>query len=269
MSYNAIEISKHSSHIYELYKFTRNNTSWYYTSSDEDITYLGHTYISLPINRSNIEQSPESNRNPITVTLPMDVNIIREFIASPPTVVTTLTIYRGHVGDSDVLAIWVGRLVNIKFTEQQADLRIESVFSSLKRPCLRFRYQRNCPHDLYGQGCKVVKETFEVPTVVTVVDSTSFTSAEAALKPDGYYNGGYISWNNGGSETHRFILSHVGSLLVYDLPFASLTSGQTLSIFPGCDRTLNTCNSKFSNSDNFGGQPFYPEKNPFTGDMIF
>jgi len=268
VSYNTIEISAHSSHVYELYKFSRNNRSWFYTSHDEDVVYDGNTYLSTPINSPEYEQSPDANRNPITISLPIDNNFIREFIASPPTVVTTVTIYRGHVGDSEVLAIWLGRLTNVKFGVQDADLRIESVFSSLKRPCLRYRYQRNCPHDLYGAGCKIDKVDYATDTIITLVDAVTITSYEASLKPDGYYDGGIITWDNAGAETHRFILSHVGSTVIFDLPFGSVASGAVLTLYPGCNRTLNTCDTKFGNTDNYGGQPFYPEKNPFTGDII-
>lgn len=270
MSYNLIEISAADSHVFELYKFSRNNASWYYTSADVDIVHLGDVYISTPITRDNINQTTETSRDPINVKLPFDLNFIQDYVASPPTVVTTCTIFRGHYGDAEVLTIYIGRVVNAKFSEQDASLRIESVFSSLKRPCLRFRYQRNCPHDLYGaDGCRVDKSEHAVSATAVVESSTSITCSEIASFPDGYFEGGYINFDNSGFETNRFILSQVGGLLTYDLPFSDIVTGSTVTVYPGCDRTLTTCHSKFNNLDNYGGQPFYPEKNPFTGDMIF
>lgn len=270
MSYNAIEISDASSHAFRLFKFSRNNASWFYTSSDIDIEWLGDTYISAPINCDNINQTTEVSRDPINVTVPLDLNFVRDYIASPPTVVTTCTVYGGHFGDSEVVPLYIGRVVNAKFTEQDAALRIESVFSSLKRPCLRFRYQRNCPHDLYGaDGCKVDKSLYAVTGTVTVIDSTKMSCPEVGTFDNGYFSGGYINFDNGGIETNRFIIDHIGEQLEYDLPFTGLTNGVTVTVYPGCDRTISTCHEKFSNEDNYGGQPFYGEKNPFNGDMIF
>ena len=45
--------------------------------------------------------------------------------------------------------------------------------------------------------------------------------------------------------------------------------GDTIYLYPGCDRTLATCTAKFGNSANFGGFPFIPTKNPFGGSPIY
>lgn len=269
MSYNLIEISKHDSHVFELYKITRNGFTWYYTSADEDYVYEGNTYISTPITSPDREQSLEQERNQITIRMPADLDFVRDYIGSPPTVVTTIVILNGHIGDSEILPVMTARLVNVNFTDQEAELRVESLATSLKRPCLRFNYQRNCPHDHYERGCNLNKEDYAALSAVTVTTSTVLSSAVAATKPDGYYTGGVVSWDNSGIVTNRFILDHTGSALTIELPFTGLPNGTVLTLYPGCDRTLTTCHEKFANEDNYGGQPFYPDKNPFTGDIIY
>lgn len=44
--------------------------------------------------------------------------------------------------------------------------------------------------------------------------------------------------------------------------------GTKLSLYAGCDKLNTTCNQKFSNILNFGGFPFIPNDNPFTGTII-
>jgi hypothetical protein len=41
-----------------------------------------------------------------------------------------------------------------------------------------------------------------------------------------------------------------------------------VKIYPGCDRTKETCNDKFSNILNYGGFAWIPAKSPFDGSSI-
>ena len=45
--------------------------------------------------------------------------------------------------------------------------------------------------------------------------------------------------------------------LVKPMPFA-VTTGDTISLVPGCDKTTTTCSGAFNNLLHFGGQPFVP-----------
>ena len=49
---------------------------------------------------------------------------------------------------------------------------------------------------------------------------------------------------------------------------AGLKAGDAFEAYPGCDHTLATCAAKFGNQLNYGGFPYIPVKNPFTGDAI-
>ena len=42
-----------------------------------------------------------------------------------------------------------------------------------------------------------------------------------------------------------------------------------VTLYPGCDHTLTTCDTAFSNSLNYGGFPAIPQKNPWAGDPVF
>jgi hypothetical protein len=47
-----------------------------------------------------------------------------------------------------------------------------------------------------------------------------------------------------------------------------MTVGDAVAIYPGCDRTPNTCQSKFNNLANDGSFSFMPGQTPF-GTLIF
>lgn len=278
MSYNLIEVSQGLSEPFELYKFTRDNVVWAYTNCEEAIVYgvdfhgAPLTYLAIPIKRGEIEQNQEINKSPLKITMSIFADYLEQYKSSPPTSVTTLTVYRGHFNDSDVSVVWLGRHVNTKFSETTAELELESVFTSLRRPCLRFRYQRTCPHDLYGEGCKADLEDFVVENLeLNTISGTDLTFGNLNDGRDiGYFVGGYLVWEDANYiPTRRFIISQDSLTLRLNLPIAGIGIGDSVKVYPGCNRTLDHCNSKFNNLANYGGQPYYPEKNPFAGEPIF
>jgi uncharacterized phage protein (TIGR02218 family) len=55
------------------------------------------------------------------------------------------------------------------------------------------------------------------------------------------------------------VKSWTGGIVTPFLPLPSPPApGDTVTLYAGCDRTMATCNSKFNNLANFGGQPFIP-----------
>jgi uncharacterized phage protein (TIGR02218 family) len=125
-------------------------------------------------------------------------------------------------------------------------------------------YQRQCRHALYSPGCGVDKASFAVPgTVDTAVANQVFVTAAAAFA-NNYFTGGMLTT----AEGSRLIVEHIGTSLTLITPLTVLTGGTPLTLYPGCDHTLDTCTNKFSNSLNFGGQPWLPLKNPFSGDAV-
>lgn len=269
MSYDLIETSEYDSFPIELYTFNRNTIGWRYTSADEDKVVNLVPYTAIPIKRSGLEQNQDTSRSPITITMDKNTPFLMQFRGSPPTDIVMLTIQRYHEGDGELTTPWVGRVVNVKFLEREAEIRCEPVYTSIKRPVLRRRYQTTCPHVLYGQQCRLLSSGFVVQTNLSAVSGVLITASAFGTKPDGYFAGGYMDWETGGVLERRFILSHTGATLTLNLPYKGIPSNATVRAYPGCDHALSTCHNKFNNVDNYGGQPFYPSKNPFTGSPIF
>jgi uncharacterized phage protein (TIGR02218 family) len=88
--------------------------------------------------------------------------------------------------------------------------------------------------------------------------------AVAASRPDGYFVGGMLATTAGA----RMIVGHAGIDLTLVAPMVGLTAGDAVQLYAGCDHTMAHCKDRFGNLDNFGGFPFIPVKNPFTGDAI-
>lgn len=272
MTYDARETSAAAGAPVEIYTFARGTTLWRYTSADRDQEEGGNTYTAVAgLQRGPIEQGSEMNRSALKVTAPRDFPIAELYRVSPPADVVAMTLRRFHRGDGEVATLWTGRVVNVAWNQDlsQASITLEPISTSLRRTGLRRTYGKLCPHVLYGPACKANPATFVVAGLLTAATGLSITAPEWEGLPEGWLAGGFIEWEEGGGLERRWIVAHVGGTLSLDRPALSLVVGAVVPAFPGCDHTLQTCATKFSNEENYGGTPFVPVKNPFGGDPIY
>jgi len=264
MSYLSIEQSAHGGQPQELYRFSQGAQRWLYTSGQAAVDYQSETYQPATISRGGLEQSNELARLGLEIRMPRDLAVASLFLAAPPEGVVSVTLYRRHVGDAEFITYWKGRITGARLSGAEATLKCEPIASSLKRPGLRARYQLLCRHVLYSSGCGALKDSFRVDGTVAAVSGVTVQVAAAASPPDGYFVGGMLATTAGA----RMIVGHAGIDLTLVAPMVGLTAGDAVQLYAGCDHTMAHCKDRFGNLDNFGGFPFIPVKNPFTGDAI-
>jgi uncharacterized phage protein (TIGR02218 family) len=122
---------------------------------------------------------------------------------------------------------------------------------------------------LYGTACQASAVVHRVPGTVALVTGVVLSVPAAAGFPAGHFAGGFATWAANGLTEKRMIIVHTGDAITLSAVPPGLAVGDTISLYPGCDRTLATCDTKFGNSANFGGFPFIPTKNPFAGSPIY
>lgn len=277
MAFNDVEISEFGNQPIELYTFTRGTVSWRYVSSLENqFSFGGNSYTPVPIRRSAIEASQDIGKSNIKITIDRRIPFLQQYISESPTEVVSVVIERTHSSETDSAIIWRGRLTNVKFSENNAELTSEPIFTAMRRPVLRRLYQLNCPHVLYGPVCKVVRSTFMVNATISGISGNVITSPtfSVSINPTfdaSWFVGGYVDFVQSGLTSRRFITNHdngAGSVTL-DRPFVGLANGDAVMAYPGCDRTTATCSGKFTNIENFGGFPYIPQKNPMDGTPVF
>lgn len=256
----------------ELFRFSEQGSGliWNYTSGREEITYLAEDYVPTLISRTEVTIKSELSKANLEITLPLTNEAGLRWLADNGERIVTLTIYeRDKLGA--FIVVWKGRLAGVTPGMNSIKLRMESIFTSLRRYGLRAKYQRNCRHALYGRGCNLDPEDFAVAGTVSANLNASFTIAEAALQADGYYTGGML---RAPDDTLSYITAHVGeTITVQRLSFALLDAIDggfpfNVTLYPGCDHTLETCWGKFDNGLNCGCFRFIPTKNPMGGSSI-
>lgn len=274
MSFDSIDQSVDAGRPIELCQISYTGNLWFYTSADREIEFDGRTFKPVPMKTPERELSSDSNKSSGTFTFARDVEVAEIFRIQPPSEPVTVTVWSQHYLDDGFVVSWKGRIVNAEWKGAYVELTSDTIFTSMKRMGLRRRYSSNCPHALYGAGCGVSRDAFKEVSTVSGMSGLSISVFSAVGKPDNFYAGGYVTWENNlnGNVEKRMVRSSVGAtgvLTLASLPVA-LAGLQSVTLYPGCDHTLGPGGCpKFANERRYGGCPYIPKKNPFGGTPIY
>ena len=264
-SYESYEQSVASGEPIELYHiYDENGEHWRYCTSEEDVTYNGDVYESSIIDRSEMVLGENSEVNALTVKLKRSNEMTNTFIACPVESVVRLVLYRQH---ADYTAIyWSGVLVSVTHDGSGIPTcRFEPVSSESVHVGARRCNQRLCDHVLYGYRCDVDAWKWKVEGVIAGVSGIQISAVAFGTKPGNWFVGGEIVT----CGAHRLITYHVGTIIKVSRSILTAEVGDSFEAYAGCDHTPTTCNGKFSNKLNYGGNEFLPVKNPYAGSIKY
>lgn len=271
MSYSARELSDNNGKPRELYWFMRNTESWTYTSAADSIEFESQVF--TPVNglsRSNVKTSGERSKAQLTVEMPRDTLIAKEFIGIPNVNPVWLYVYRIHEGETEFRITWQGRVRFADFAGIKSTLTLDSILASSKKQALRHLFQNQCNHFTFDANCTLSESDYEVDVTVDSLDGNKLT-ADATQNAD-YFTAGQVRRANG---DRRFIVSDTKVSATHTLelltPFEDMEVGEAVTIIGGaCRHTFSTCaitvkanGTGVDNTENYGGYPKVPRKNPF------
>jgi uncharacterized phage protein (TIGR02218 family) len=121
------------------------------------------------------------------------------------------------------------------------------------------RTSPSCRAAFCGPGCTLSAARFSHNSMVGGIDLVANAVTITGITPADFV-GGTLAWFDG---PHAGITMEViglaGAALVLGQPLDhSLITGQRVTLREGCDRTLQSCASRFGNAVNFQGEPFLP-----------
>jgi len=258
-----LEYSVAAGEPFELYDFVRGVWSMHLTTRKTEF-YVNDTLIYVPasIGRGGILHGEDIGKDSLTITVPVNHDLVAEFLHAAPEDTVSVTVRKLHRGltYSDAIVIWKGRVTSVEPSGESASVSCESIFTSMRRNGLRLRCELLCQHALYGAACGANQPAMRVDDAISAMPTTTTLTMSAISGYDaGWFTGGIVATVN----DQRYILSHSGNTLTISRPSSVLYAGLTVALYPGCDRTLSTCEDKFDNLDNFLGFPWMPGKNPF------
>lgn len=271
-----------------LYEFSRRSVPtltgvevtsfWRYTSADRDFTLGANTYAAMAISDDGVRQSGDSSSDQLTITMPYNADIPLMFVGSPPSDPIYAVIRHANEGETDSFLVWAGVVGVVARTSDTggsgdtvASVVCNTITASMDRTGLRLSWSRNCPHDLYGFECKVDPTLHYTSGAVTALSGNLVTVEEfAGIAAPATLVGGFLEWIDAMGHAERLgIMDHGGDTIRVLGTADRLTIGTVVYGFLGCDRHRATCNDTFDNLPNHGGHAYMPDKNPFSGDLIF
>jgi len=141
-----------------------------------------------------------------------------------------------------------------KFTAQLASRKAE-----LQRDPVP-RTSPTCRASFCGPGCGLSAAQFTQEATAASVDLSANSITLAGISELAPFAGGLLRWVDGPlAGLYAEIIGPAGGALVLGTPIdAAVPAGTRLVVRQGCDRTIQTCASRFGNHANFRGEPFLP-----------
>lgn len=263
-----------------LFEFSQAGAVWRYTSRGETITAIGYDWEPAPIQlASDITQSNEINQHALKIDIARNHDFAAMLLAGVGEAPLFVTVRRWD--GAAWLVEWKGRVASPSAGKTSLSINCEDVFTSQRRIGLRALYQVSCRHNHYGRGCGLARADFGLPMAVSAVAGAVLTVPDAAGYADGWFVGGIVAFG----DAERAVMAHVGDQITvlrpfddtlayavansgYGINYGGFYGGAGVTLYPGCDRSIATCETRFANRANHGGFAAIPTHNPFGGSSI-
>jgi uncharacterized phage protein (TIGR02218 family) len=231
--------------------------------SDEPITIGGQTWTVMPgiqisaVKHTSNGEMPSAqiiavhNRGTVFDSNDIDVGLfdaaaVQIYIVDRNNLATPKLLFTGAIGNISY------DVENRLSLEVRGPVAFGKILMTQKRSPM-------CRTDLYSKLCGVNSDTYDVATTIgTVLDSYNFTVG-ALGNPDGWFSQGVLLLDSGTSMEIANWVQASHTITTY-LPSARLvTPGQGVTLWPGCDKTIDSPNgcTKYSNWLNFQGEPHF------------
>lgn len=227
-----------------------------------DIVVDGAKYTASPAARSDLKTPVLGVDAFLEVTLPLAHAVPQRWMAGgvPPKRVV-MTLYRQQLNSGEFQIDWKGVVEAMAIEKHVAVFRIPSEMTrTAQRRLATITAGRTCVHVFGDSNCRIDRDDFRDDANVG-----TFSGRDVTLTGFSQVSG----WATFGELRHEAsgegmsIFEQAGSVVTMQLPIYGLAAGDAVQVFAGCDHTLATCQSKFSNVENFGGFFAMPKINPF------
>lgn len=255
-----------------LWKITRMDAQVFgFTDNSRDVVYGGVTYEAASGHTpSNIKTTSNLGVDNLEVQSVLDSASITEadiqaglwdFATVEIMLVNYLSLADGH------MMLRKGWMGNVKTGRSEFVAELRGMMQPLQQTIGRL-YLPACDAALGDVRCGVTLGTYTVTGSVTTATSSRVFTDTARTEPDGYFDGGLITWTSGDNDTYQMEVKSSTAAGVITLQQGmpnDTTIGDTYSLSAGCDKTLATCKAKFSNVANFRGFPHVPGTDKMIG----
>ena len=163
------------------------------------------------------------------------------------------------------LLVDIGSIGEVRRSEFAFTAEVRSIAHELDEPCGRL-YQAGCAADLGDAKCRadVNNASFRVSTSIISSDGHLVFAINSLGFAERWFVGGVVEFLSGANaglratvKSHRIVGSHA-SIALWSPLAGAISSGDTLTVTAGCDKSFKSCREKFANQANFRGFPQMP-----------
>jgi len=236
-----------------------------FTEHTDDLVISGLTYSA----RSGFSPSALKNTSDLSVDN-FDVTFLLEFDGTHEAdliagyydyaTIEVFLVNYASIGMGTIL-LAKGTLGQITIGRNQAKTEIRGLAQELQQDVLEL-LSPSCRADLGDARCKVNLASYTATGSITSVTNNKVFIDTSLSSPDGYFNGGLLTWTSGNNVQLKMEVKHYnGSARQFELYQAMprvVQVGDTYTVYRGCDKSFATCKNVFGNALNFRGEPDIP-----------
>lgn len=163
------------------------------------------------------------------------------------------------------MTIFTGTLGEVSRGPARFKAEIRSLASALNQARGRL-YTRSCDA-LFGDrrcGIDATSAAYRgTGTVARILSGRSFATAGLAAFATGWFSAGTLAWTSGrNAGAVQIVRAHGGGaeaiLDLWEPTGAAMAAGDAFTVTAGCDKSFDTCRTRFANAANFRGFPHLP-----------
>lgn len=238
-----------------------------FTELDQDIDFGGVTYLSSSgFSRFNLESRANLDMTNIKLTGLIDAVITRDDLILRKYDYANVEVFLvNYLALGGKMTVMTGRFGTVTVNEYTFDVELRGlshqtigIGGELCSP--------TCRVDLGSPRCGIAVGSFSQTGSVGSTDGFKTMGvggiAVGSQPTDPSFDGGLLTWltgANAGLSTEIASLTQSGALTLHLDAIGEISPGDTFSVTPACDKTLDTCKNVYSNVVNFQGEPYVPD----------
>lgn len=264
-SYTALDTTRFSGTPVECFSFVVDGSEYNYCSGNIPVTVDGKVFNPLEIERTRIRATDDiTDQTTVDISMPVDCALIQAVAFGTDARDVDVTVYRTHyaVNDGTFQVLWRGTALGFPVEGRRATVKTGNLFQvKFLGNFNAVYYQLRCDHVLYGSRCQVDETAHDYSVTISSIDTDTntinFTGDTVAA--DALENGEMVT-----SEGVRvgIVENTAGSFKLSYIP-SGLAVSDVVTLYDGCNHYIDDCDTKFSNTVNYGGFPNIPDTNPY------
>jgi uncharacterized phage protein (TIGR02218 family) len=158
-----------------------------------------------------------------------------------------------------LVTLFAGRVTEVDVGRTQATIKANTHLELLNLQWPWRLFQPGCSRTLFDAGCGLTKSSFAGTYAITAGSTTTALQTNYA-QPNGTASLGTLIFTSGALAGKSYsIRQQTGGVFLLTVPVPiPPAAGDTITVYPGCDKQQATCQTKFANLQHFAGFPYVP-----------